>query len=250
MCYCKKALLLLCPIIGLSIEEFFVLPHSLLRLNCPRARLAAAVVAQFLKREMEFSFSSHHDNRPFHFRRISIQSRVLLLFPFLAHEGLTCHLKKVLWKENHLTSSTEKKLFLNCWKAPSFFLVPIILLIYSDQMRKISRHKLGDSAVFPSHLFGSRQSPCQLEVSRRQISSNYIETSGALEIGSPYTANLLGKKRGTIKTCLFFGVGDHATSYYLIRVWQEKLGYKSCSGGVLSKSNGHLKRVPKFLGLE
>ena len=38
------------------------------------------------------------------------------------------------------------------------------------------RHKLEDSAVFPSHLFGSRQSPCQLEVSGRQISPNYIET--------------------------------------------------------------------------
>ena len=30
------------PIIGLSIEEFFVLPHSLLRLNCPRASLTTS----------------------------------------------------------------------------------------------------------------------------------------------------------------------------------------------------------------
>ena len=49
----------------------------------------------------------------------------------------------------------------------SFFLVPIILLIYSDQMRKISRHKLGDSAVFPSHLFGSP--------GNRHVSSRYQE---------------------------------------------------------------------------
>ena len=49
--------------------------------------------------------------------------------------------------------------------------------ICGDQMRKNKyRHKLEDSAVFPSHLFGSRQSPCQLEVSGRQISPNYIET--------------------------------------------------------------------------
>ena len=65
-----------CPIIGLSIEEFFVL-SSLLRLNCPRALQligkeadAECVVAQFLKR---WNSLSHHDNRPFHFRRISIQ---------------------------------------------------------------------------------------------------------------------------------------------------------------------------------
>ena len=99
-----------CPIIGLSIEEFFVLPHSLLRLNCPRASLTStsqrllAASSSTISKEMEFS---HHDNRPFHFRRISIQSDS----SSLSHqdEGLTCHLKKSPLKRKSLDHKQDKE---------------------------------------------------------------------------------------------------------------------------------------------
>ena len=99
-----------CPIIGLSIEEFFVLPHSLLRLNCPRASLTStsqlAASSSTISKEMEFS---HHDNRPFHFRRISIQSYSSSSSLSHQDEGLTCHLKKSPLKRKSLDHKQDKE---------------------------------------------------------------------------------------------------------------------------------------------